>query len=121
MSSCNKEQLIRRTGEIGKNVIMLCKSIDKSPINNPLISQIVRSSTSIGANYCEATEANSKKDFVNKIVISKKEAKETLHWLDMIKTSNPELANVIIPLSDEVHQIILIFSATVNSCKRTNI
>jgi four helix bundle protein len=121
VSGCTKEQLIERTGNIGKSTIQLCKIIDKSVINNPLISQIVRSSTSIGANYCEATEANSKKDFVNKVVISKKEAKETLHWLEMIKSANPELSDKIDSIKNEVHEIILIFSATVNSCKRKSI
>jgi four helix bundle protein len=53
-------------------------------ILNPLVNQLVRSATSIGANYMEANGASSKKDFQNKIFIYKKEAQETKHWLRMI-------------------------------------
>jgi len=64
--------------------------LEKNIINNPLISQIVRSATSIGANYHEANGASSGKDFKNKIYICKKEAKETKYWLQIIAEANPE-------------------------------
>jgi len=57
----------------------------------PLISQLVRSSTSVGANYCEANGASSKKDFKNKIHICKKEVQESKHWLHMISVACPEM------------------------------
>lgn len=109
----NKFDLIERTSEIGKNVILLCKSISPTIVNRSIISQFVRSSTSIGANYCEATEANSKKDFCNKLTIAKKEAKETLHWIKMIETAEPYLTDQLVGLADEIHQIILILSASI--------
>ena len=113
----NKFDLIERTEMIGKEAIMLCKAISPSSVNNPLISQFVRSATSIGANYCEGTEANSKKDFCNKLAIAKKEAKESIHWIKMIKTSEPTLSNRLDLLGDEIHQIVLIFSASIKNCK----
>ncbi len=72
-----KFDLIARTTDFAENIIDFCASIKYNPIVNPLISQLVRSGTSIGANYCEASESITKKDFINKICISKKEAKET--------------------------------------------
>ena len=80
----SKFDLEVRTKEFSKQVIRLCKKIKISTISRPIISQLIRSATSIGANYHEATECNSKKDFKHKVVLSKKEAKETMYWLEML-------------------------------------
>lgn len=69
----NKYPLEERTAKFGESVIQLCRSIKGDNISNPIINQLVRSSTSIGANYMEANGASSKKDFQNKIFICKKE------------------------------------------------
>ena len=61
-----------------ENIINLCKKAQKNAITLPIISQLIRSGTSIGANYCEANGASSRKDFKNKIFICKKESKETV-------------------------------------------
>lgn len=71
--------LEERTAKFGEKTIDFVKTLKQNPINSPLISQIVRSATSIGANYCEANNASSKKDFRNKIFICKKESSETKH------------------------------------------
>jgi len=71
--------LEERTAIFGENVIDFIKSLEKNEINKPLINQIIRSATSIGANYMEANQASSKKDFKNKIRICQKEANETKH------------------------------------------
>jgi len=73
----HKFDLEERTILFSKNVVDFCKKLSKNLIANPLISQLIRSATSIGANYMEADEASSKRDFINKICIAKKEAKET--------------------------------------------
>ncbi len=87
--SKNKYDLIERTAGFGEAVIGFVKILPRNSINNPLISQIVRSGTSIGANYMEADGAESKKDFRHKIAICKKEAKETMHWFRMISKAIP--------------------------------
>ncbi len=71
--------LEERTAVFGENVIEFCKPLKESAITRPLISQIIRSATSVGANYQEANGASSRKDFRNKIHICKKEAQETGH------------------------------------------
>ena len=81
--------LEERTAQFGEAIIALVKTFPQGPINSPLISQIVRAATSIGANYMEADGAESKKEFQHKISICKKEAKETKHWLRMIVKANP--------------------------------
>lgn len=85
-----KYNLPERTENFGKEVIMLTKIIPKNCITVPLISQFIRSGTSIGANYHEADNAESKSDFIHKMSISKKEAKETLYWANIIITTCPE-------------------------------
>lgn len=76
--------LEERTAKFGEDILDCCKSVPENTITKPLIDQLVRSGTSIGANYCEADEAGSKKDFINKLTISKKETKETKLWLRLI-------------------------------------
>jgi four helix bundle protein len=87
------------------------KAVPKDPINSPLISQIVRAATSIGANYMEADGGESKKDFQHKISICKKESKETRHWLRMIARANPSREADCQALSKEAHELTLIFSS----------
>ena len=87
------------------------KTIPKNPVATPLISQIVRSGTSVGANYCEADDAVSKKDFKNKIGTCRKEARETKLWLRMIAAAEPELKAEARKLWQEAKELHLIFAA----------
>lgn len=75
--------LEERTLKFGEEMIIFLNKLPASRVNNELIGQLVRSATSIGANYCEANGASSKKDFRNKICISKKEANEILDSADI--------------------------------------
>ncbi|MEK7634820.1 MAG: four helix bundle protein [Patescibacteria group bacterium] len=111
-----KYDLEERTAKFGENVIEFCRSIQQDPIVKPLISQLIRSATSIGANYMEANQASSKKDFRNKIAISKKEANETKHWFRMIAKSNPENNPKCKELWKEAHEFVLIFGKIMNTC-----
>ena len=115
-----KYDLEERTAKFGENIIELAKTIIKNEINRPLISQIVRSFTSIGANYMEANQASSKKDFRNKIHISRKEANETKHWLRMITKADPNLQNNCRLLWGEAHELTLIFATISKNCEIKN-
>jgi len=107
-----------RTAEFGEAIIQLVKTLPTDPINNPLISQIVRAATSIGANYMEADGAESKKDFQHKISISKKETKETKHWLRMMAKANPGRRDECQKLLKEAQELSLIFSSILLSKKK---
>lgn len=108
--------LEERTAKFGESVINFVKTLSRNNINNPLINQLVRSATSIGANYMEANQASSKKDFRNKIHICRKESNETKHWLRMIATNNLEKKDVIKKLWQEAHELTLIFAKISKSC-----
>lgn len=76
--------LEKRTLEFSRDIIIFCKKYSKDYCIKPTINQLIRSATSIGANYREANAACSLKDFKNKIYICKKEAKETAYWLELL-------------------------------------
>lgn len=113
----NKFDLKERTETFGKNIIIFAKIIPKNPITLPLISQFVRAGTSVGANYHEADNAESKNDFIHKISISKKEAKETCYWVNIIITACPEIKEKALPLYQEASELNLIFNAIINKSK----
>ncbi len=96
--------------KFSSNVILFAKNLKRDIINIPLISQLVRAATSIGANYCEANGASSRKDFKNKIYICKKECKETKYWLELIAKTNPEHREEARKLWREAQELTLIFS-----------
>jgi|SRR3989344_1667750 len=107
--------LEERTAIFGEDIILLCRSIHQDAITRPLIGQIIRSGTSIGANYMEANGASSRKDFRNKIFICKKESQETKHWLRMLVKATPEKEEEIGKLRREAHELTLIFQKIAKS------
>lgn len=112
--------LEKRTVKFGEEIIIFLRKLKKDSINSPLISQLVRSATSIGANYCEAGGASSRKDFRNKIYICKKECRETKFWLELIAKSNPEHREKLRKLWKEAHELTLIFSKTIITLDNKN-
>lgn len=117
MDNSNKYNLEERTALLGENVIFFCKLIKITIFTEPLVKQILRSATSVGANYMEANGASSKKDFTNKIHICKKEIQETKHWLRMIEACCPEKKLEIKPLWQEAQELTLIFSKIASSSR----
>lgn len=113
--SSNKYDLEERTAKFGEDVIRLCRSLKQDNISAPLINQIIRSSTSIGANYMEANSASSKKDFKNKIFICKKESQETKHWLRMLANCFPDKKEEIRKLWTEAQELTMIFQKITSS------
>jgi four helix bundle protein len=118
--SKNKYDLEERTAKFGENIIDLCNKTPKNPIVTPTATQLVRSGTSIGANYCEANGASSSKDFRNKIHICKKEAQETKYWLRMLAHSVVELKETCRILWQEADGLARIFGKiAVNSLRKS--
>ena len=112
-----KFDLEERTAKFGEKIIEFCKIIPQDIIAKPLIGQIVRSGTSVGANYMEANGGNSKKEFRNKISICKKEVNETKHWLRMIAQASPKSKNACKIIWREAQELTLIFSKILSTLK----
>ena len=79
-----------RTLNFAKEVIRFVKGLPRSIANAEIAKQLIRSSSSIGANYIEANESLSKKDFLMRIKISRKESKESIYWLKLVETKDQE-------------------------------
>ena len=109
--------LEERTAKFGENIIKFARKIPKDVITFPLINQLVKSGTSVGANYCEADDAESKQDFKHKLGICKKEARETKHWLRMIVIAIPEIEKEAKILWQEAKELNLIFNAIIKKLK----
>ena len=110
MDKSSHYNLEERTAKLGEDAIAFCKIIRQNVITKPLISQFVRSATSVGANYMEANGASSKKDFANKIYICRKEIQESKHHLRMILSYDANLKKNAEKLQKEIQELVLIFS-----------
>jgi len=110
--------LEERTALFGEDVIEYLKTIPVTPITKSLIDQLVRSSTSVGANYCEADDSGTKKEFRHRISICKRESRESKHWLRMIAKAVPEKKDAARQLWQEAKELNLIFSAIFRSKKK---
>jgi four helix bundle protein len=93
--------LEERTAKFGEAVIDFAKTIPQGPVTNRLIDQLVGCGTSVGANYCEADDAVSRKEFFLRINTCRKEAREAKHFLRMIVRAVPGLR----PAARELHLI----------------
>ena len=103
--------LEERTARFGEAIIRFLKRLPRGPHHDRLIDQLTGCGTSIGANYCEANEGVSKKDFRNIIGRCVKEAKETKYFLRLIATAEPTLAEEARTLFREAKELHLIFAA----------
>lgn len=101
--------LEERTAQFGEAIVRFSRKIPRDPTNNRLIDQLVGCGTSVGANYCEANEPVSKKDFRHSISRCVKEAKETKFFLRMVAASEPQLADEARVLYREAKELLLIF------------
>jgi four helix bundle protein len=117
MANEKKYDLEERTAKFGEEVLIFCKKIPRSPITDPLISQLVRSATSVGANYCEADCAETRKDFEHKLGICKKESRESKHWLRMVAKAVSSLADESRNLWKEANELNLIFTTIVKKSR----
>jgi four helix bundle protein len=103
--------LEERTALFGEAIIRFARKIPRSAVNDRLVDQLVGCGTSVGANYCEADDAVSKKEFKNKIGTCKKESRETKFFLRMVVCSEPDLKPEARALWQEAKELHLIFSA----------
>jgi len=110
--------LEERTARFGEAIIDFAKKVSRNPVTIPIISQLIRAGTSVGANYCEADDASSKKDFNHKITTCKKEARESKFWLRMVAKVCSELRDEAKELWKEANELHLIFASILRSSKK---
>lgn len=118
MENKHKFDLEERSTEFGKRVVRLCISLPKNSINNRLAGQAVGSAGSVGANYREANDSLGKKDLIMRMKISRKEAKEAMHWLDLIEEANAELGDRMQDIRQEALEIKNILSTIITKLEK---
>ncbi|MEW6009265.1 MAG: four helix bundle protein [Candidatus Omnitrophota bacterium] len=109
--------LEERTLEFSKGIINLCKLLPKDVVNIRLIGQLVDASCSVGANYREANEALSKKDFIHRMKITRKECKESSYWLELLREANKQFEKKINEFLTESMELRNIFTAVIEKTK----
>jgi four helix bundle protein len=110
--------LAERTASYGEDVVRFLRSIRRDAVTMPLISQLARSATSIGANYVEADEAGSKKEFRYRISVCRREARETQYWLRMIVAANEDVKEPARKLWQEAKELVLILESIYRNSSR---
>ncbi len=103
--------LEERTAKFGEEVIYFVRGIEADHISKPLITQLVRAAGSVGANYCEADEASSKKEFRYRISLCKKESRESKHWLRLLVAACPNHREEARQLWSEANELTKVFAA----------
>src|SRR6187401_3275153 len=106
-----KFDLAERTAAFGEAVIEFVVALPRNAITSPLISQLVRSATSVGLNYCEADEAGSRKEFKYRISVCRRETRETKLSLRFVVKAVPDKKDAARPLWQESHELNRIFAA----------
>src|SRR5438105_2300603 len=106
------ELLQKRLKMFALNVLTLIKDLPRTEENRIYGRQVLRSSSSMGANYAEATYAHTRLDFFHGVNICRKETSESLYWLEMIAAANPSFLNRISPLIEENKELLRIFIST---------
>jgi four helix bundle protein len=113
-----KYDLEDRTLLFAKKCIDVCKGLGAGTVNRQLIDQLVRASASVGANYREANETHTKKDFYYRIGVCRREAKEAKYWLDLLKHANQDTTQHLEDLIDEAAQLTKIFASIARTAEK---
>ena len=115
-----KFDIYDRCFNFASKTAQILQSLPKNPFITEYIKQLLRSSGSIGANLTEADGAISKKDFINKLCIARKEAKESIHWLKLINSISTEEIKALKDLIQENTEIMLILSKIIQNTQRND-
>jgi len=116
-----KYDLEERTAKFGEDIIEFAKKLSKNDVTKRITPQLVGAGTAIGANYCEADCAESNKDFIHKMAIANKEAKEAKYFLRMASKACPEHTVEGRVLWKEAHELNLILITIIKKAKATEV
>jgi len=110
-----------RCARFGGRILVLMGNLPVGRIRTTIADQLARSATAIGANACEARSAESRADFVHKMQVALKEAREAYHWLSVARECNAGNIEAIMELQNECDELIAVMVASVRTAKRNAI
>lgn len=111
------EEMKTRTKQFALRVIRLVESLPKTKTANVIGNQLLRSGTSVGANYRAACRAKSTADFINKLAIVEEEADESMYWIELLTESNQIKQNLVENLHRETDEILSIVVSSIKTSK----
>ena len=115
-----KLEMIARFRQFSIDVALLINDLPKNTINNTYCGQLIRSSSSSGANYSASQRAKSSADFINKLKIVEEETDESIFFLDLLNFFNPSFQNRIDKLMKEGNELLAITVASITTARRNN-
>mgnify|MGYP000981531203 FL=1 len=115
-----KNEIINRTKGFAIDCWKFCEKVPKSREYNAFVNQLIRSSSSVGANYRASQRAKSTADFINKLKIVEEEVDESVYWLEIFEEVLPIFFNEIDILKKEGNELLAITVASINTAKRNN-
>jgi len=113
------EELKKRTLKFGVDIAFFCKTIHPNPLLKPYANQLIRASSSVGANYRAACRAKSGKDFIHKLKIVEEECDECMFFLELIKELKPGSQSSIDPMWKEANEILSIIVASIGTTRKS--
>lgn len=116
--SVQRAEMMERTKKFALRIIRLVSKLPKNQIARVIGGQLLRSGTSIGANYREASRSATKKHFTSILVVALREAEETLYWLELLAESNTVKPELLVDLQDECNQLVAILAASVKRARQ---
>ena len=116
----DSRELRKRTKDFALRVIRVVVALPRSPVGDVLGKQLLRSGTSVGANYREACRGRSRAEFAAKVAISAQEADESLYWLELLADSGLVRRPLLADLQEEANELVAIFAASVKTAQRNN-
>ena len=115
-----KNEILKRTKDFAINCWKFCEKIPKSREYNTFVNQLIRSSSSVGANYRASQRAKSTADFINKLKIVEEEVDESVYWLELFEEITNDNLREILQLKKEGNELLAITVASINTAKRNS-
>jgi four helix bundle protein len=112
-----QEEMKARTKKFALRIIKLVNSLPKTPAANTIGKQLLRSGTSVGANYRSACRAKSTADFISKLSVVEEEADESIYWMELLTESNIVRRELLSNLINEADQIVAIIVKSIKTAK----
>lgn len=113
-----KNEILRRTKKFAIDCWLYCEQVPKSREYNAFVNQLIRSSSSVGANYRASQRAKSKADFIYKLKIVEEEVDESIYWLEIIEEINKTKSQKLNALKKEGNELLAIMVVSINTAKR---
>jgi four helix bundle protein len=110
-------QIKQRTKQLALSIIKLCSQVKRNEASLVIVRQLLKSGTSVGANYRSALRGKSKPDFIMKLKIAEEEADETIYWLELLNDSGLVIPTLVEPVLIEANAVTAILTASVKTAK----